>query len=114
MAFFKFFNFIFLFFLFVFFFFSSRRRHTRYISVTGVQTCALPISALNVTEGRLIGTCMPKHRHQEWIKFLRIIDKETPQELDLHLIIDNYSTHKHQKVKAWLKRRPRFHIHLNP
>jgi len=71
-------------------------------------------AALNVTEGRLIGTCMPRHRHQEWIKFLRIIDKETPKELDLHLIVDNYCTHKHQKVKAWLKRRRRFHIHLTP
>jgi len=71
-------------------------------------------AALNVAEGQLIGTCMPKHRHQEWLKFLRIIDKKTPQELDLHLIVDNYCTHKHQKVKAWLKRHPRFHIHFIP
>ena len=71
-------------------------------------------AALNVTEGRLLGACMPKHRHQEWIKFLRIIDQEIPPELDLHLIVDNYCTHKHHKVKAWLKRRPRFHVHFIP
>jgi len=71
-------------------------------------------AALNVTEGRLLGACMPKHRHQEWIKFLKLINKETPKELDLHLIADNYCTHKHQKVKAWLKRHPRFHIHFIP
>jgi hypothetical protein len=57
---------------------------------------------------------MPKHRHQEWIKFLRLIDAETPPELDLHLIVDNYATHKHPKVKSWLKRHPRFHVHFIP
>lgn len=71
-------------------------------------------AALNVSEGRLLGTCMPRHRHQEWIRFLKLIDKETPKVLDLHLIVDNYSTHKHQQVKAWLKRHPRFHIHFIP
>lgn len=71
-------------------------------------------AALELAEGKLIGTCMPRHRHQEWIKFLALIDAQTPAELDLHLIVDNYSTHKHRKVKAWLKRHPRFHIHFIP
>jgi transposase len=71
-------------------------------------------AALNVAEGKLIGTCMPRHRHQEWIKFLQQIDEQTPAELDLHLIADNYSTHKHPKVQKWLKRHPRFHIHFIP
>ena len=71
-------------------------------------------AALNVAEGKLIGTCMKRHRHQEWIKFLNQIDQQTPRELDLHLIADNYSTHKHPKVKNWLKRHPRFHMHFIP
>jgi transposase len=71
-------------------------------------------AALEVAEGKVIGTCMQKHRHQEWIKFLKLIDAETPPELDLHLIVDNYATHKHPKVKAWLKRHKRFHIHFIP
>ena len=71
-------------------------------------------AALEVTEGNIIGTCMDSHRHQEWIKFLTLIDHQTPPELDLHLIVDNYSTHKHPKVKAWLKRHPRFHLHFVP
>jgi transposase len=71
-------------------------------------------AALELAEGHLIGTCMPRHRHQEWIKFLRQIDKETPPGLDLHLIVDNYATHKHPKVKAWLTRHRRFHIHFTP
>ena len=56
-------------------------------------------AALEVAEGRLIGTCMKKHRHQEWIKFLKLIDEKTPSDLDLHIIVDNYATHKHPKVK---------------
>ncbi len=71
-------------------------------------------AALEVAEGRLIGTCMPRHRHQEWIKFLKLIDSDTPSELDLHLIVDNYATHKHPKVQRWLKRHPRFHMHFTP
>lgn len=71
-------------------------------------------AAIERAEGRLIATCMPKHRHQEWIKFLRLIDKQTPPELDLHLIIDNYATHKHPRVQSWLKRHRRFHIHFIP
>jgi transposase len=71
-------------------------------------------AALNVAEGKLIGTCMPQHRHQEWIQFLKQIDQQTPAELDLHLIADNYGTHKHPKVKDWLKRHPRLHMHFIP
>lgn len=71
-------------------------------------------AALELAEGRLIGTCMSKHRHQEWIKFLKLIDAETPAELDLHLIVDNYATHKHPKVQSWLKRHRRFHVHFIP
>jgi transposase len=71
-------------------------------------------AALELAEGRLIGTCMSRHRHQEWIRFLQQIDRQTTPELDLHLIVDNYSTHKHPKVKAWLKRHPRFHMHFIP
>jgi transposase len=71
-------------------------------------------AAVNVAEGKVIGTCQPQHRHQEWIKFLKLIDAETPPELDLHLIVDNYATHKHPKVKSWLKRHPRFQVHFIP
>ena len=71
-------------------------------------------AAIEMTEGRLIGTCMPKHRHQEWIKFLKQIDAETPAELDVHLIVDNYATHKHPKVESWLRRHRRFHLHFTP
>src|SRR5437588_12138066 len=70
--------------------------------------------ALNIATGQVIGQCMKRHRHQEWLKFLRTIDRDTPQGLDLHLIADNYATHKHAKVKAWLKRHPRFHMHFTP
>jgi transposase len=71
-------------------------------------------AAIELVEGRLIGACMNQHRHQEWIKFLKLIDVQTPSGLDLHLIVDNYSTHKHERVKSWLKRHPRFHIHFIP
>jgi transposase len=71
-------------------------------------------AALELAEGRLIATCMNRHRHQEWIKFLQLIDHQTPKALDLHMIIDNYVTHKHPKVKNWLKRHPRFHVHFIP
>jgi transposase len=71
-------------------------------------------AALNVAEGIVIGECMPRHRHQEWIKFLKVIDGSTDPRLDLHLIVDNYATHKHPKVKRWLARHPRFHMHFIP
>jgi len=71
-------------------------------------------AALELAEGRLIGTCMQRHRHQEWLKFLRLIDAQTPPEVDLHLIADNYHTHKHPKVQRWLSRHTRFHMHFIP
>jgi transposase len=71
-------------------------------------------AALNVFEGTVIGACMNQHRHQEWIRFLKQIDAETPPALDLHLIVDNYATHKHPKVQRWLAKRPRFHLHFIP
>ncbi len=71
-------------------------------------------AAIELAEGRVIGRCMPRHRHQEWIAFLKIIDRETPPELDLHLIVDNYATHKHPQVRSWLKRHRRFHMHFIP
>ena len=71
-------------------------------------------AALNVLTGNVIASCMPRHRHQEWLKFLRLIDKETPKDRDLHLIVDNYATHKHPKVMKWLEAHPRFHIHFTP
>ncbi len=71
-------------------------------------------AAIEMAQGKVIATCMPRHRHQEWIKFLKQIDSETPKDLDLHLILDNYATHKHPKVKSWLKRHMRFHMHFIP
>jgi transposase len=71
-------------------------------------------AALSMLDGRVIGDCMPRHRHQEFIRFLKRIDVQTPPQLDLHLIVDNYGTHKHARVKAWLHRHPRFHLHFIP
>jgi transposase len=71
-------------------------------------------AALNTLNGKVIGTCMQRHRHQEWIKFLRLIDQGTPPDKHVHLIVDNYSTHKHPKVKAWLARHRRFTVHFTP
>jgi transposase len=71
-------------------------------------------TALNTLDGKVIGSCMPRHRHQEWIKFLELIDRESPKGKDIHLIADNYATHKHPKVRAWLDRHPRFTVHFTP
>lgn len=71
-------------------------------------------AAMNVLTGRVIGTCMKRHSHKEWVKFLRLIDVSTPPEKQLHLIVDNYATHKHPAVKRWLSRHPRFHMHFTP
>ena len=69
---------------------------------------------MELLTGKLIGTCLPRHRHQEWLRFLRLIDRQTPPGLDLHLIPDNYATHKHPIVQHWLARHPRFHLHFTP
>ncbi len=71
-------------------------------------------AALNVADGKVIGTCQPRHRHQEWLKFLKLIEQQTPPDRQLHLILDNYATHQHPKVKAWLAKHPRFHLHFTP
>ncbi len=71
-------------------------------------------AALSMLDGKVIGECMQRHRHQEFIRFLKTIDTQTPAGPDLHLIIDNYSTHKHPRVKSWLARHPRVHLHFIP
>lgn len=71
-------------------------------------------AALNMLDGTVLGDCMPRHRHQEFIRFLQIIDTKTPLDLALHLIVDNYGTHKHPRVQRWLKRHPRFQLHFTP
>src|SRR3989339_1777964 len=71
-------------------------------------------AALSMLDGKVIGDCMPRHRHQEFIRFLKRIGEETSHELELHLIVDNYGTHKHPRVLKWLKRHPRFHLHFTP
>ena len=71
-------------------------------------------AALNVLEGKVIGECHKRHRHQEFIAFLRTIDRNTPPDLDLHLVLDNLSAHKTPEVKRWLVRHPRFHFHFVP
>jgi len=71
-------------------------------------------AALDVLTGKVIGQCLPRHRHEEFLKFLRTIDREVPNGLQVHLILDNYSTHKHQNVKNWLAKHPRFHLHFIP
>jgi transposase len=71
-------------------------------------------AALNVLEGTVIGSCFDRHRHEEFLKFLRQADRDTPEGMDLHLIVDNYATHKHPKVKQWIKRHKRFHLHFIP
>jgi hypothetical protein len=71
-------------------------------------------AAMNIQDGPVIDICMPTHRHQEWIRFLKLIDRRTPPDKQLHLILDNYSTHKTPEVKRWLARHPRFHMHFIP
>ena len=71
-------------------------------------------AALNAASGTVITQCRPRHRHQEFLAFLRHIDRNVSDELDVHLVIDNYTTHKHARVRAWLATRPRFHVHYTP
>ena len=71
-------------------------------------------AALNIADGEVIGSCMQKHRHQEWIRFLNTLKKHAPKDKEIHVICDNYATHKHEKVKAWEKRNKRFHFHFTP
>jgi transposase len=71
-------------------------------------------AALDVLTGKVIGQCLPRHRHEEFLRFLRKIERETPKGLQVHLICDNYATHKHPKVTAWLAKHPRVHMHFTP
>ena len=71
-------------------------------------------AALNYLNGKILAERAPRHRHQEWLKFLKTIDSSTPSEVDLHLILDNSATHKHPKVMRWLAAHPRFHLHFTP
>ncbi len=70
-------------------------------------------AALNTLDGTVISMCQERHRHEEWLKFLRLIDRKTPKHLQLHLIVDNYATHK-PDVQQWLARNPRFVMHFTP
>lgn len=71
-------------------------------------------AALNVLDGTVISECYSRHRHQEWLKFLKLIKTHMPAGQEVHLICDNYATHKHAKVQAWQKRNPHFHFHFTP
>jgi len=71
-------------------------------------------AALNTLDGSVISMCDDRHRHQEWLKFLRVIDDVTPGGKEIHLIADNYATHKHPKVQRWLERHPRFNVYFTP
>jgi putative transposase len=71
-------------------------------------------AALDIATGRVLTKCKKRHRHQEFLQFLRHIDASVPKKLDVHLIVDNYATHKHESVRRWLAARPRFHIHFTP
>lgn len=71
-------------------------------------------AALSVAEGTVFGSCAPRHRHQEFLSFLRRLDRQFPKPVDLHLVLDNYGTHNHPRVKEWLVTHPRFHFHFTP
>jgi transcriptional regulator with XRE-family HTH domain/transposase len=71
-------------------------------------------AALNYLDGKIFSQTATRHTHREWLAFLKQLEQQTPPDLDLHLIVDNYATHKHAKVKAWLQRHPRFHLHFTP
>ena len=71
-------------------------------------------AALNTLDGSVIGSCMPKHRHREWIRFLNRIKRAAPKQKQIHIVCDNYATHQHRKVVDWLNRNRRFHVHFTP
>ena len=71
-------------------------------------------AALNVVTGNVIGKCFDRHRHDEFLRFLRLVDARVPRGLQVHLILDNYGTHTHDNVQAWLDKHPRFHLHFTP
>ena len=71
-------------------------------------------AALDIVSGQVLTQCKSRHRHQEFLNFLHHIDANVPEDLGIHLVIDNYSTHKHEKVRRWLATRPRYHVHYTP
>ena len=71
-------------------------------------------AALNTLNGEVFGLCQKRHRHQEWLKFLRLIDQTVPKSKEIHLICDNYATHKHERADCWLAKHKRFHVHFTP
>ena len=71
-------------------------------------------AALDIATGEVMAQCRKRHRHEEFLSFLRMIDREVPVGLDIHLVLDNYATHKHVKVQQWLAARPRYHLHFTP
>ena len=71
-------------------------------------------AALDILEGKVIGRCMQRHRHQEFIRFLNAVEREVPADKAVHVVLDNYATHKHPRVKAWLQRHQRFTFHFTP
>jgi len=71
-------------------------------------------AALNILDGSVIGSCLPRHRHTEFLKFLERIETATPRRREIHLILDNYGTHTHPKVKQWFADHPRYHLHFTP
>ena len=81
------------------------------MSATARPLCLPP---LDIASGTVLTECKPRHRHQEFLGFLKRIDEAVPATLDVHLIVDNYATHKHAKVRTWLAARPRFHLHFTP
>ena len=80
----------------------------------GWKTPSASLAALDIATGQVFGQCRKRHRHEQFLSFLRLIDREVPAELDIHLVLDNYATHKHAKVRRWLAARPRFHLHFTP
>ena len=86
-------------------------RHTHDYKRNGT-TCLF--AALNVAEGTVIGKCQPRHRHQEFLKFLKLIERQTTKDKEIHMILDHYSTHTHPEVKEWLEKHPRYHLHFTP
>ncbi|SLM18773.1 transposase (fragment) [uncultured spirochete] len=71
-------------------------------------------TALNVLDREVLAACKPRHRHQEFLSFLRNVENSVPPDLDIHMVVDNYVTHRHPKVKAWIAARPRWHVHFIP
>lgn len=81
------------------------------MSATAPLPC-LPLS--DIASGQVLTRCRPRHRHQEFLEFLKDIEANVPPELDIHLVVDNYATHKHERVRRWLAARPRYHVHYTP